>query len=89
MYVHAYKLYDNVYAMYVHAMYMVQTKAVKEQTGFNQIISCMAVHAHVVDGALTTFGCEARCYPFDLPKTLISWNESQGTVHTRYKHLHT
>ncbi len=27
--------------MYVHAMYMVQTKAVKAQTGFNQIISCM------------------------------------------------
>jgi hypothetical protein len=59
------------------------------------------LHEHVVDGALTTFGCvewesqlfrgvmRARCYPFNLPKKRFhSFNPQVGCINFKpYKYI--
>jgi hypothetical protein len=56
---------------------------------------------HVVDGALTTFGCveweselfrgvmRARCYPFDMPKRRFHGFNPKVPVHTLVVVVHT
>ena len=59
------------------------------------------LQSHVVDGALSTFGCvdwesdlcrgvmRARCYPFDMPKHRFHGFNPQVLVHTLQKPVHT
>ena len=59
------------------------------------------LQSHVVDGALSTFGCldwesdlckgvmRARCYPFDIPKHRFHGFNPQVLVHTLHRHVHT
>ena len=59
------------------------------------------LQSHVVDGALSTFGCvdwesdlcrgvmRARCYPFDMPKHHFHGFNPQVLVHTLQRHVHT
>lgn len=59
------------------------------------------LQSHVVDGALSTFGCvdwesdlcrgvmRARCYPFDLPKHRFHGFNPKVLVYTLQRHVHT
>ena len=59
------------------------------------------LQSHVVDGALSTFGCvdwesdlcrgvmRARCYPFDLQKHRFHGFNPQVLVQTLQRHVHT
>ena len=62
--------------------------------------SLVKTQSHVVDGALSTFGCvdwesdlcrgvmRARCYPFDMPKHRFHGFNPQVLVHTLQRHVH-
>ncbi len=74
-------MYIHVYAMYIHVLVC--------PAELNHILQ-----AHVVDGALSTFGCVdwesdlcrgvmgARCYPFDMPKHHFHGFNTKVLVHT-------
>ena len=59
------------------------------------------LQSHVVDGALSTFGCvdwesdlcrgvmRARCYPFDLPNHRFHGFNPKVLVYTLQRHVHT
>ncbi len=71
------------------------------QAGWTPVELNHILHAHVVDGALTTFGCvewesqlfrgvmRARCYPFNLPKKRFrvhSFNPQVGCTLISLRH---